>query len=687
MEQNQTAVPMPMLGFQPAQEVEAQRIAKIESDAKAASMAAESIKPSLISYLENRRQEAVSAKETSGVVARLLEAQRRRKGEHSPEKKAQLSKSKLPDYWVPVTQTKCIHTEAWFRDLLMPYADKIWMLEPSVLPDLQDDEKEAIRVELAAETVNVMAGGEQLTPEEIREMHDEVMEKSYEETVAIAKERAKAMERLIQDQHEDCDFSTVFREFQSNLVTYGTAFLKGPFTVNKKRAKWVNGKRVVVNEIIPTCSSPSPFDIFPAPWARHEQEGYIIERIPTYREALIEVMDLPYYQKQQIRSLLAAPAQTGSFTVPGEETRKPNEDKVQHPPQEPPFDLWQWTGPLPGYMLTDWGIKGVEASEDYLVEVQWCQGYVVKVMPRWDETGVRPYFKAVFKPVLGSFWGVGVPHLMSSSQDRANAMMIALLFNTSWGSGSTGWIDMNMVVNPDDIRNWRPNQLIAIQRNPGQTGSPMDFAKVDLRVAELQSCYQVALNDADNESGVPAYMYGSGQAGAGGGTYAGLATLMNAAARGIKDALLEVDRVLSKFIQHWADWNNEYSDDESVKGDIRVQCSGATGLFVQEMQLSRMDDLIAQASKLVQLTGPQFVINMLRQKAKILRVSTEGLPSQEDLEKVPTVPPEQLGAMAAGDGGEQGMLPQSEAGGPLPAAQQPSMGVETEASNNMTPVE
>jgi hypothetical protein len=251
----------------------------------------------------------------------------------------------------------------------------------------------------------------------------------------------------------------------------------------------------------------------------------------------------------------------------------------------------------------------------------------------WDEVGVKPYFRAVFKQVPGSFWGIGVPLLMSASQDRANSMMIALLDNTSWGTGFIGWINQNRLVNMDDVKEMHSKKWIAIQTstNPGDNGPPMGSVQFDLKVQELDALYQRCLGDADNESGVPAYMYGSGQASGAAGTYSGLATLMNAAARGIKDALLEIDQMLCKFIQHWADWDNEYSDDDSVKGDIRVVCSGSTGLFVQEMQLQKLDELAIQAKDMMGITGPRFVIDILRQKARILKADASLLPSDDEI--------------------------------------------------------
>jgi hypothetical protein len=622
---------VPILGFVSGVDYEAQK--KAEADALAARIAGEKVKPNLLSYLQQCLDDAVNAKQQSGITDQLLEAQRRRKGIHSAEKLAQLKKYKLPNYWVPITQTKCIHTESWMRDILMPYADKIWKAEPSPIPDLQADEKEQVLATVMEEAKEFMLNGGMVSDQQIQNVREKVAESVQRANLAVAKNRASNMERLIQDQHEECAFRDVFREFQSNLTTYGTAFLKGPFTAVKKAPKWDGTRRIVIDKVIPACSSPSPHDIFPAPWVKDENEGWIIERIKTYREGLSSVRKQPYYQTKEIESLLTEyQGSTSLQNQPGDQQRDEQENKA-NVATDNRIECWQYSGPIAGYMLADWGLENISAADDYNVEVLWGRNHILKVVPMWDEVGTKSYFRAIFKKIPGSFWGIGVPLLMSASQDRANMMMIQLLDGVSWGAGFIGWINQMKLVNQDDVKEMHSKKWIAtkMSTNPGDNGPPMGIIDINLKVAELNALYQQCLSDADNESGVPAYMYGSGAAGPASGTFSGLSTLMNAAARGIKDALLAIDDALSRFIAHWADWNNEYSDDESVKGDIRVVCTGATGLFVQEMQLQKLDELAIQAKDMIPIIGPRFNVDILRQKARLLKANESLIPTDEEI--------------------------------------------------------
>ena len=668
--------------FVPASKIQADQDAALAAQAAAiqAKLVAET--PSLLSYMQRLRDEAVLAKQTSGVTDRLLDAQRRRLGEHTPEKLKQLKQYNLPVFWVPLTSTKCIHTEAWLRDLLMPYADKVWLLEPTVIPELPKDKTESILRSIAVESLELFANGQELTEDEVKQIHDDALDESERRVLEEAKDRVKAMERLIQDQHEQADFRGVFRELQSNLVTYGTAFIKGPFTVSKKLPKWLNSKRTVVDTVIPTASAPSPHDIFPAPWAKNEQDGWIFERIKTYPEGLEAVRTLPYYQRKNIDLILSEHAAQPTTLQYGDTERTTREDKPTTPTDDR-IEIWEFRGPVAGKMLVGWGIEGIDETRNYRMEVQFCGTRLIKVMPCWDEVGTNGYFGARFKPVVGSFWGIGVPHMMAPSQDRANTTMISLIANMQFTAGMSGWVDINGLLNIDDVKKFDPFKLVAFERKPGQNGDPMGFFNIPSKVAELSAVYQGCLADADNESGVPAYMYGSGSAGAAGGTYSGLQTLMNASTRGIKDALLEIGVMLSKYVQHQADWNNEYSDREEVKGDVRVVCSAGVGLFVQELQLSNLDNLLNQAVSLAGAMGPRmfvFIMHMLREKAKILKIDVRALPSDEEL-------------MAQAQGMAQGALAQQTSaaspGAPapqlLPANTQP--GARPEAPAPLPPIE
>lgn len=620
-----------------------QEYAKAAADASAAAMATDAIKPSLLTHMEMLKTQAVYSKLNSGITDRLLDCQRRRRNEYDSERTAQLKKYNLPVYYPPLTQTKCIHTEAWLRDLTMPYGSKIWMCEPSEIPDLKATDVQAIEQSiLQSAMTEILRGNDQgWDGAAIAKIADDHVDAKTRAEKELAKKRAKRMEAQIFDNLQDCNWAKVFEEFRSNVVTYGTGFLKGPTTKTVKTATWENGKRVVKDKTIPVCSAPSPHDIFPSPYAKDPQDGWIIERIKTYRSALNAVRKLEYYQKAEIEALLKDQPMSRSpvTNLHGDDQRQTREDSGNQTVDDR-IECWEFHGSLPGFMLESWGVENIDPAEDYEMVVLWSGNHILKVMPAWNEVGVRGYFKAVFKPVVGSFWGIGVPNMMSAAQDRACSVMTQMLQNTAWLGGPIFWAYMNRMANPEDAKTIHGGKMLLFTQDDMSptTAAPMGSFDVASKIAELSALYKDCLTDADNESGVPAYMYGANQQNSAGAvrTFSGLSTLMNAAARGVKDALMNMDMALGDFISNWADWQNEYGDNDAIKGDVKVVSTGATGLFIQEMQMDRMAQMLDRIKdpnviQALGINGVAFMVSLIKGMAQMLKQDVTYLPSEEDI--------------------------------------------------------
>ena len=653
---------------------------KANADATAQAMTEQPVASSLLNHLEMLRNQAIMAKLNSGVTERLLDCQRRRRNEYDEQRKAMLKKYNLPEYFPPLTQTKCIHTEAWLRDLTMPYGAKIWMCEPSEIPELSKEETISIesRVVQDAEQA-ILAGNDQgLQASDLAAIVEKEQDTLRREKKDFAKKRAKRMESKILDNLQDCDWRTVFEEFRSNVVTYGTGFLKGPYTKTVKVATWQNGKRVVVDKVIPICSAPSPHDMYPAPWSKNVQDGYMIERIQTYRPALNACRKLEYYRKEEIEALLKEQptAKAPILNQVGDYRRATMEDKGNQTSDDR-IECWEFHGSLPGFMLDTWGLKGIESTEDYEMVVLWSATHILKVMPAWNDTAYRGYAKAVFKTVVGSFWGIGTPNLMSASQDRACSVMTQMLQGNAWSGGPVFWLYANRLQRPEDALSIHGGKVIPFTQDDMSptTAPPMGMLEVTDKTIALNTLYQGCLTDSDNESGVPAYMYGANQQNASGAvrTFSGLSTLMNAAARGVKDALMNMDDAVDDFISNWADWLNQYSDDDSIKGDVRVICTGATGLFIQEMQMDRMTQMLDRVKdpNVMQALGAQgvaFMVSLIRGMAQMLKQDVSYLPSEDDILNMA----KKAAAMPPGAPGAPGQVPQTPVGAQQSPASAPS---------------
>jgi len=611
------------------------------ADEQAAFLAQTPVASSLLSHLEMLKQQAIQSRLNSGVTDRLLDCQRRRRNQYDSKRQADLKKYNLPVYFAPLTQTKCIHTEAWLRDLTMPYGSKIWMCEPSENPEIPQEKAASIEESVVQSAVlDIVAGQDQgLQGVDLEKIIDQNIDAERRAAKEFAKKRAKRMESQIFDNLQDCNWSAVFEQFRSNVVTYGTGFLKGPFTKTIKAATWQGNKRVVIDKVIPTCSAPDPLDIFPAPWAKDVGDGHIIERIFTHRPALNKLRKQEYYQEKEIVDLLKETPKGSSLTQYGDWQKAQMEDNGNQS-ADSRIECWEFHGSIPGFMLDGWGVKNIDPTEDYEMVVLWSGSHILKVMPAWNDTEVRGYFKAVFKPVVGSFWGIGIPNMMAAAQDRANSVMTQMLQNMAWSGGPVFWMYSNRLVRAEDAMTIHGGKVIPFTQDEMSptTAAPMGMLDITDKTGELNTIYLGCLTDADNESGVPAYMYGANQQNSAGAvrTFSGLSTLMNAAARGVKDALMNMDRALGEFIGNWADWLNEYGDNDELKGDVRVISTGATGLFIQEMQMDRMGQMLDRIKDpnvmaALGVNGIAFMVSLIKGMAQMLKQDITYLPSEEDI--------------------------------------------------------
>ena len=611
-----------------------------EQEISDASVSKPDIQSSLLLYVKDCFSQAENERTTRNIDELLLDALRRRKGEYPPDVLAKYKAQGNSSIWVPLTEQKCNAAEAWMSDVLMPYGDRIWTIEPTPLPELQPHVLE----ELAKEVAAVAQRQQMLTPDFVpdeqwaRDQAEILRAKLKEELRDEAREKAAAMTQRIDDQLEESNWFGVFKDFQSNVVTFGTGFLKGPVVRPVKQLTWDGDDPKVVVENRPCVEAPSPQDIYPSPRATETTDGYIIERSFTSRSSIAELRDLPYYQAKEIDRLLSAQPKGIMQQRYGDAERASLErkpDPVMNTDRE--VELFEFWGPVPGHLLKSWGVPEADDKEEYEFQVIWAGEHVLKVMPNPDPLKRRPYHKAVFKRTVQSFWGKGVPHLMKSSQDRANASMRALVDNMGLCSGPQIVVDVSRLPAGERVTHIYPRKVWMTTNENNLTTKPVEFFQPSSNVGELMAMYRQAATDADLESGVPAYNYGSDQISGAGRTTSGLSMLMNASARGIKESFANIDRTgIGPLIERFYIWNMLYTDDDSIKGDLQVVTKGATGMLLREITLSKTTELLNRTANPtdMQIIGMDGRAKLLRKSIELLNIDAgDIMPSEDELEQ------------------------------------------------------
>lgn len=593
----------------------------------------------LTAYVRQCYSEAQSAK--SMITQRLLKCERQRRGEYDPDKAQQIRATGGSDIFMMLTDIKCRAAESWIKDVLMNTADKPWSLRPTPIPDLPPEVKEGIIETVVQEAMAMQQQlGMQIQPEAI----DVRMEELYHQINAAldkkAKEAAQNMERKIADILAEARFEDIYAEVINDFVTYPSCILKGPIVRKQKALKWgPNYTPDVSNEIGRGFYRVSVFDAFPCPGATGRDDEYFCERVRLNRKSLQDMLGQPGNNDEQIKAVLDLYGRNGLKNWrdgDSELERLQGKDATYH--SRGLIEGVEFWGSVSGQMLMDWGMKGLDPYRDYEANV-WVVGpYTIRAVLNSDPLGRRPYEVMSFVKIPGAFWGQALPELMSDVQTMCNAAARSLANNMSIASGPQVEVDISRLPSGAAVSGLHPWKVWQTTSNAGNGNTPaIRFYQPDMNADSLLNIYMYFQKIADEVTGVPNYLYGSSQASGAGRTASGLSMLMENAAKGIKHAILSLDRGMASMLGRLFEHLMIYDPDPAIKGDMRIVPSGVVATIIKDnVQLRRQEFLQATSNPFdIQVLGLEGRAELLRQLAKGLDMDVNDIiPSPEKIQQM-----------------------------------------------------
>lgn len=579
------------------------------------------------------------------IETKMLQAKRQRAGEYEADKLAKIRQQGGSEVFMQVTEVKCRGAEAWVRDILLDGGETPWQLDPSPIPELRPEQKEeclAIAQDKAIELT--MLYGQAPTREQIADIRS-IVEQDYRfRELQAAQAKADRMADKIKDQFAEGGWYSAFDDFVTDLVTYPAAFIKGPVLRRANRITWVqkNGTTTVetVEKIVPEFERVDPFRIYPEPGIENINDGYLFEHHPLSRSDLSDMIGVPGYDSEAIRSVLANPQHVNLFFNSSELTKNELERKY-HSWNAPTaiFDALEFWGKVSGQMLVEWGMDEADVpdpAKEYNVNAWLIGNTVIKATLNYDPLGEKPYAKASFFKVPGAFWGMGIPERISDIQDVCNAAARSLVNNMGIASGPQVEVNIERTPANEPITQIYPWKIWQVLNDPlGSTAPAVRFEQPDDRAQSLMAVYEKFSALADDHSGIPAYVSGDISVEGAGRTSSGLSMLMGAAGKGIRQVVSSIDNyVIKVIVQRQFVFNMRYDEDESIKGDVVVVPRGAVNLAVKEtVNIRRVEFLNATANPIdMEIIGPEGRGALLREVAKGLHMPTEEIvPSREKL--------------------------------------------------------
>lgn len=162
---------------------------------------------------------------------------------------------------------------------------------------------------------------------------------------------------------------------------------------------------------------------------------------------------------------------------------------------------------------------------------------------------------------------------------------------------------------------------------------------------ELMAIIELAMKFADDETSLP--QLAQGEQGTAPDTVGGMTILMNAANAMLKRLVKQFDDMITRpHIRRYYDWNMQYNEDESIKGDFEVDARGSTALMVRDQQKQSIVNLMQMAR--TPEFGPYIDKEKLFRKAletehftptDIMASDAEIAAAKEEAKKAASVPP------------------------------------------------
>jgi len=605
----------------------------------------EQVVSSLSSHINTFWEVAYRHKEP--IENQMLESVRQLAGQYSDAKATEIKASGLPLIYMQITSVKCRAAKSWIRDVLMPAGDKPWSLKQTKIPSLPPQMKFKMIQEVHRQAMQAaQATGQQIGQEQVQEAIAALDGQMKEKLKEQGETRINGMTEVIEDQLGEGNWDEAFNSVISDIVDFPAGIMKGPVLRRKKKLQWSEeeGSLSVQKSIQPEVERVDPFSFYPAPGITEPNDGDCIEIHDYSASDIFDLIGLPGYDEDAIRLVMQEHERAGLANWTRESLRSARYRARGHSnggsEEEKTIEAMEYWGSVQGSKLLDWGKTEEEIpdpDEMYDIMAVKIGRHVVCVRLNPNPLGDKPYSKACFEKIPGSFWGQGVPDLIRDCQSVCNAAARSLVANMGISSGPQVAVNTNSLLPGETIDQMYPWKIWQLDfTKAGQNSRPpIEFFQPNSNTAALMEVFKEFSSLADEYSGIPAYSYGVGTSvGGAGKTASGLSMLMNAASKSIKNVVKHVDSgIISPVIYRFYVHNMLWHDDQEIKGDAQVIARGALSLVAKEQNQMRIQELLVQTGNPIDMSiiGIEGRAELLRKTMQGVDVSSDFIPSDEEL--------------------------------------------------------
>ncbi len=515
--------------------------------------------------------------------------------------------------YVGVTRQKCIG--AWQRacDILFGKKELPWTIKATPKPNITN--KRAIQKLIQEMPPQIKATVKQQPQLFYSKINDKLLKKVK---IRIAEKACKAMSTEIADLWIEDHASIKFKHAILEATITGSGIIKVG-TTEKSTVRWQTDADNKFNynpskDYLPTVKYVSIFDVWFDPSAKLVIDDGLIgscdftyERHTLSKAELLELIKLPYFNEEAIRNLIRNGP--NHIELSYESDRRSILDQTTTSANTK-YDLWERWGILDVSTLRESGIEPGEQYDDTdIVHANtWFSGNdVIRFVINPNKPAQLPYQLVPYEISPGELYGFGIPYKMADSQDLLNATTRLFIDNKVDAAGPVFFVNEDRwTLDESPSTAISPWSTIPLSVNPNEKISDIIDMKVIPDVSNsLIPLLEYAKNMADEESGVPAFAHGAQNPDlirATGGTASGMSMVLNIYDLGIKTVVRNIDDFLiGPTITKLYNWFMQYSDDDEIKGDMKVIANGTIGLMAKEVKSQRLTQLLAQTANPVDI--------------------------------------------------------------------------------------
>lgn len=425
-------------------------------------------------------------------------------------------------------------------------------------------------------------------------------------SVKIASDQASVNFSIVAaDALEETQWSKVMHDVVYNMVSYGPGILHGPLAASKDSTPFTHRRALTkgVNQVRPEFESIHPFEFIPEAGCFYDKDltHATIRKVVSKSVLQDWSNNEELFNVVKIRQILAEKP-TGDWVAEEWEKRIFNANS-QDGDFKNKYIVYVWWGFLSGTDLREanFEIKDEELNLQVVCQIWVCNKSVISIRPSTLFRDRLPFFIANFSKVDYSIFGMGLPEAMFDSQDAYNACERAKYDSIARSCGAYAEVNVSRLVDPKDIQYVnQPNCVIRTQDTEfkGHGEKAVNYFHIPNMVPEIEAVQAKILLLIQDQINLPNILLAQGSEGSHNRTLGGAAMQFNSAITPMKGIIMNIEEnIIIPAMQKVYEFFTTFSDDESIRGDIKVVAKGVSGLVAREVFMTRLDSLLARAAQ------------------------------------------------------------------------------------------